>query len=175
MIGAWEPLTDDENDRAWDEFDARFRFVPTGGEARPAIEDPDPSITFDLEPLRAAGAPGLFRASWDSVEASARRAFLSAFGDDVALLVLDWNHNGYRLRPAEDVPPPIAPDGFPLLPSVLPDGDYYIHATPDLKEGTFAHPWEPSLCVFGPQMVRMLGAELRTWLPVLRERGAQAA
>ena len=55
-------------------------------------------------------------------------------------------------------------------PSVFPDGDYYAFAGPDLNEGTFGHPWEPSLCVFGHRLVASLGAALATWLPVKRMR-----
>lgn len=30
-----------------------------------------------------------------------------------------------------------------------PDWDYYLHLTEDLRLGTFGHPWEQTLCVFG--------------------------
>ena len=31
-------------------------------------------------------------------------------------------------------------------------------------QGTFAHPWQQSLTVWGDELVRTLGAELLTWL-----------
>ncbi|MFA7767591.1 DUF2716 domain-containing protein [Streptomyces sp. NRRL S-448] len=33
--------------------------------------------------------------------------------------------------------------------SVYPDGDYHLYRTPELRFGTFGHPWEHTLCVFG--------------------------
>lgn len=171
MIGAWRRLRDDENDAAWDDFDRRFGFAPSGGRPARSIREPAPSVTFDLSGLRSAGGLGYADAAIGSVEASARRAFLAAFGEDVELLVLDWQHHGYRLSPAV---PAAGPDDLPPIPTVVPDGDYYIYATPDLSEGTFGHPWENSLCVFGSRMARILGAELRTWLPVMREQQDEA-
>lgn len=120
-------------------------------------------MTFDIRGISDAVAT--------EVEAAARRAFLADFGADVEVLVLDWQHDAFRVRPGQDAPVAVGADGFPLVPTVLPDGDYYIHATADLDNGTFGHPWEPSLCVFGPKLTLSLGSELRALLPVLRESG----
>ncbi|MFB7608823.1 DUF2716 domain-containing protein [Streptomyces gardneri] len=32
-----------------------------------------------------------------------------------------------------------------------PHGDYYLHLTDDLRLGTFGHPWEETLTVWGPR------------------------
>jgi hypothetical protein len=48
---------------------------------------------------------------------------------------------------------------------VFPNGDYFAHMTPDLRWGTFAHPWQQSLTIWGIELVEALGAELLTWLP----------
>lgn len=34
-----------------------------------------------------------------------------------------------------------------------PDGDYHIWLAEDLRYGTFGLPWEPSLCVFGNELL----------------------
>jgi hypothetical protein len=159
MIGAWSPLESHEERTIWDEFDRRFLFSPSGGGPEKSIDEPAPSVTFDLRGIWDATRPGHSDAAIAAIDALARRAFLAEFGEEVELLVLDWQHQGYRLRPAETVAAPIAPDGFPLIPTVVPDGDYYIYATPNLAEGTFGHPWEKSLCVFGTRMTRSLGFE----------------
>ena len=44
----------------------------------------------------------------------------------------------------------------------------YIFLGEDLSTGTFGHPWEESLCVFGDRLVEALAPALETWLPVLR-------
>lgn len=164
MIGAWTRLEELEYRAVWDSFYDRFQFSPTGGRPVPAIRDPRPSITFDIR--------GVSESQADEIQVAARSAFLAAFGDEVELLVLDWQHDAYRLTPGLVAPVLLGEDGFPLIPTVVPDGDYYIYTTPDFEEGTFGHPWEPSLCVFGPKLTRSLGVELRAWLPVLRERAS---
>ncbi len=54
---------------------------------------------------------------------------------------------------------------------VYPKGDYYIFLRDDLSEGTFGHPWEQTLCVFGERLLASLGRTLATWLPVIRIDG----
>jgi hypothetical protein len=53
----------------------------------------------------------------------------------------------------------------------FPNGDYYTFARPDFSEGTFGHPWEQTLCVFGPRLVKTIGRTLSTWLPAKRING----
>jgi len=43
--------------------------------------------------------------------------------------------------------------------AVFPDGDYHIHLTRDLRLGTFGHPWEETVCVFG-DLLTLIDAEL---------------
>ena len=170
MIGTWTRLDEHEHRDVWDRFDRQFHFLPNGIRPEQAILEPKPSITFDIRQIWDPASADHMDASISAIDAAARRAFLAGFGHDVELLILDWQHDAFRLKPADEVPVPVGADGFPLLPTVVPDGDYYIYAIPDLAEGTFGHPWEKSLCVFGPIMSRTLGAELRTWLPVIREQ-----
>ncbi len=44
-------------------------------------------------------------------------------------------------------------------------------STPSVTEGTFGHPWEQTLCVFGERLVNSLGRTLATWLPIVRVDG----
>jgi hypothetical protein len=48
---------------------------------------------------------------------------------------------------------------------VFPDADYVAHMEQDLRWGTFGHPWQESLCIWGAGLVDSFGAELLTWLP----------
>ncbi|MBR7837823.1 DUF2716 domain-containing protein [Actinospica durhamensis] len=36
---------------------------------------------------------------------------------------------------------------------IYPNGDYCIWLAGDFRNGTFGHPWEPSLCVFGEELL----------------------
>ncbi|MFD6888062.1 DUF2716 domain-containing protein [Streptomyces sp. NPDC059957] len=42
----------------------------------------------------------------------------------------------------------------------LPNGDYYLHITEDLRLGTFGHPWEQTLTVWGPTLLAAVEADL---------------
>jgi len=52
--------------------------------------------------------------------------------------------------------------------TVFPNGDYTIFLTEDMSTGTFGHPWEQTLCVFGEPMVSALVPMLASWLPIKR-------
>lgn len=89
--------------------------------------------------------------------------------------LLDYNdedvhrlqHAGYRLDVAAHA---AAVDSTWRVP-MYPDGGYYAFALPDFSEGTFGHPWEQSLCVFGSRLVNTLGETLSSWLPSIRVDG----
>ncbi|MFB6780507.1 DUF2716 domain-containing protein [Streptomyces sp. NPDC056352] len=61
-------------------------------------------------------------------------------------------------------------EGWPLSP--YPDGDYYIFLADDLRFGTFGHPWEYSLCVFGAELLDAISEDVHQVLQrVLRRDG----
>lgn len=45
---------------------------------------------------------------------------------------------------------------------LFPDGDYFVHMTADLWWGTFGHPWQQTLTIWGDELVADLGAGLLT-------------
>ncbi|RVW07237.1 DUF2716 domain-containing protein [Prescottella agglutinans] len=160
----WIGLAD--QDRHWDRFTRRFGFRPGLDESTwPAIAEPIPSMTFDL--TAPAGVDGAWESRFDAVNAEALRCFATEFPDDPTFVVLDWQHPGYRFDAAVHA---ATRDSEWRVP-VYPDGDYYIFVREDLGEGTFGHPWEQSLCVFGERLVSSLGRTLATWLPVIRLDG----
>ena len=167
---AYRQLDDEEYEEVWDRFYLKFGFDRSQGLNSPVINDPVPSVTFDLGVL----VDGPNRATAvASIEAEALRCFITAIPDAETLIVLDWQHPAYAFRPAIealDAQPKDFMDGYP---GVYPNGDYYAYLTPDFSEGTFGHPWEPSLCVIGPRMIDSLGRSLSTWLPIKRIDGQE--
>ena len=163
----WEFLDRDQNDVAWSRFRAAFGELRPGlyPNAWPAIVEPAPSVTFDLR-FDATTVPAMRAARMEAINAETARCLLG-IADAPEVVVLDWQHPGYRLDLAEHSS---ARDATWRVP-VYPDGDYYTFALPDFSEGTFGHPWEQSLCVFGPRLVGTLAVTLSTWLPVLRADG----
>lgn len=162
----WSYLPRDEEDVAWELFRDRFQsFRPSiYPKDWPAVVDPAPSVTFDLSVPE--NSPGVWSAQFDAINAEAQRCFVKV-QDDPYWIVLDWQHPGYRLNAAAHAETFDAEWPVP----VFPNGDYYIFARPDFSTGTFGHPWEKTLCVFGSELVQTLGRTLATWLPRKRENG----
>lgn len=144
---AWAQVGTQEARRLWDRFDAAFRFRPSLYEL-PGIDEPTPSITYGL----VYGDGTRAEPVW------VNRALLAALRRvsdvDASVVVLDWKHQTYRCRPRwvrdEESPDATWPVDF------CPDGDYHIWLTEDFRCGTFGHPWEPSLCVFGEDLLSAL-------------------
>ncbi|MFE5023138.1 DUF2716 domain-containing protein [Streptomyces sp. NPDC056656] len=73
---------------------------------------------------------------------------------------------------------PLHPEGarrpwataWPLSP--YPDGDYYIYLSEDFRMGSFGHPWEESLCLFGEVLLDAVSTEVDKVLgPPIRKAG----
>lgn len=147
-----------EYDSAWAPFQQRFAFAPEFYERdHPAIRLPDGALVLDLSPVFAPGPR--FASGSAAVDAAAFRAFVWLAGD-ADLVALDWQHPAYRYSPAAHVLQSAEPQV-----RVFPDGDYYAHMAADLRWGTFGHPWQQTLTIWGDELVASLGAELLTWLP----------
>jgi hypothetical protein len=167
---AWQQLDDDAHITAWDRFYAIYKFDRSPGLTEPVIRDPTPSITFDLGDI---GSGSSYAAAVEAINAEAMRCFVSVLRDVDHLLVLGWQHQSFRLdfqQEAVDMTPREWVNGYP---TVYPDGHYHAFLTSDLSEGTFGHPWEPSLCIIGERLVETLGATLATWLPTKRLSNAR--
>ena len=165
---AWRNIVDDEYRQLWDKFYEKFGFDRSRDLAEPVIVDPTPSLTFDLGAIPSG--PEL-AAAVNAIEAESLRCFISALPDVTTLFVLDWQHPAYELDPRVEVLDMTPKDPVDGYPGVYPDGDYYAYLTPDLTEGTFGHPWEPSLCVIGTRLIETLGRSLSGWLPIKRANG----
>jgi hypothetical protein len=77
------------------------------------------------------------------------------------MTALDWQHTPYRYSPAQH-----ALADLPFWPvPVFPDGDYYVHFAGGVEWGTFGHPWQQTLTLWGDALIESLGAELLSWLP----------
>lgn len=163
---AWREIPPERYEEHWARFDARFDFrachEPHG---EPAINEPTPSVTFDLAPV-FAGEGAQFAAGNDAVNALGLLAMTRAFTASRPLLVLDWQHPCWWFWPHRH-----ALDEDPRWPvEIFPNGDYYIFMSEDMTTGTFGHPWEQTLCVFGTPLMAALVPLLASWLPVKRGR-----
>ncbi|GAA1858684.1 DUF2716 domain-containing protein [Asanoa iriomotensis] len=151
---AYDELRADEA-AVWDRFYAEFAFRPRVREF-PAIKEPAPSVTWSLASVDDSAVDRLAEVVHEAL------ATLAGSG---SVLALDWQHPCYRVWPSrigpDTVDPPASP-GWPLSP--YPDGDYFIYLAEDFRFGTFGHPWELSLCVFGAELLRLTEVDLHELL-----------
>ncbi|MFJ8212882.1 DUF2716 domain-containing protein [Streptomyces sp. NPDC096033] len=142
-------------DRLWGEFGFRTKVVDMPGFAPPA-----PSATWPLgDPVEEHTRP---------LEHAVRRALTAATEPGRRLYWLDWQHPCYDFDPHR-----VGRPGQPPWPGwAYPDGDFYLYVDPGLRFGTFGHPWEHTLTVFGAPLLAAAEAGLTRLLgdPV-RRRG----
>ena len=157
---AWQQIQDYE--QFWTPFDARFHFRPgVSSETWPAILEPAGSVTFDLSPV--FDREGGFAADEARLTAEVLAAVVAITAPEVAWVALDWQHPSYWFWPHRQV---IANEPWRVPP--FPNGDYYALISQDLEQGTFGHPWEQTLCIFGGPLSEALVPSLASWLPVKR-------
>ncbi|GAA4936486.1 DUF2716 domain-containing protein [Streptomyces coeruleoprunus] len=158
-------LPEAEYRRVWGRFYEDFDFRPSMSSFEwPAIKEPVASVTWRLAALD--DDPGYERL--DRLVDVIKQGLTSCVGPQGTLLALDWQHTSYRFAPQE-VGGPEQP-AWPLSP--YPDGDYCIYLTEDFRLGSFGHPWEESLCLFGEELLDVTCAEVDKVLgPPIRRSG----
>ncbi|MBT2408943.1 DUF2716 domain-containing protein [Streptomyces sp. ISL-21] len=146
----------------WERFSAAVDFKPSIGQF-PGITEPAPSATWHLH---AHHRPT--HSIPERLDAIVQRGLLAVTEPGEFVHWLDWNHDGYRYDPRRTGVP-----GRPPRPGLgtYPDGDYYLHLTEDLRLGTFGHPWEQTLCVFGPLLAAVEGELTALLGEPVRRRG----
>lgn len=164
---AWETMLSAQSEEHWRRFTARFHFhAGVRPEDWPAIDEPAPSVTFDLAPVFDAEEPERTPAI-QRLEQHTLSALTESFPPTGRLVVLDWQHLSHWFRP--HLAPPSGGEEWPV--PVFPNGDYHVFLTEDMADGVLGHPWEQSLCVFGSRLVVTLVPRLSSWLPVIRSQG----
>ncbi|WP_326685929.1 DUF2716 domain-containing protein [Streptomyces sp. NBC_01795] len=153
-----------EHEALWDRFYNQFAFKPSV-EVYPGIREPSASVTWHL----AALGDGLDRDAVQHLQRVIESGLLACARPDEPLHWLDWSHGGYRFDPRR-----VGGPGRPPWPgSAYPDGDYYLYLTADLRLGTFGHPWEESLCVFGEELLQAVEEPLTALLGTVMRRGGR--
>ncbi|MEU3605682.1 DUF2716 domain-containing protein [Streptomyces sp. NPDC035033] len=158
-------LSDAEDRRVWDRFSEQFGFRPSMSPSTwPAIEEPGASVTWSLAAL--PDEPGDERL--DRLVAVVEQGLSSCAGPSGTLFALDWQHPSYRFAPHQ-----VGGPGQPAWPlSPYPDGDYFVFLAEDFRFGSFGHPWEESLCLFGEELLDVTAAEVDKVLgPPIRRSG----
>jgi hypothetical protein len=178
----WEPMPDDVETQLVDAFTSRFSFRPSIEPREwPSITEPTPSVTLDLSPT---WADGMARDPDELILG----LLVAAFPAGQRLAAINYNHSAWwfwphqfsavsRESPYSEIPTReimvkpgvfIAADSWHVHP--FPNGDYSIVMSDDMSAGTFGHPWEQTLCIFGATLIEATGALTSYW-PVKRHQG----
>lgn len=150
-------LLETEYRRVWDRFYDEFQFRPSTNFFKwPTIKEPVASVTWSLAVLD--DDPEYERL--DRLVEVVEQGLKSCMGPSGTLLALDWQHTSYGFAPlGVGGPGQLA---WPLSP--YPDGDYYIYLSEGFRMGSFGHPWEKSLCLFGQEFLDAASAEVQELL-----------
>ncbi|MFE4922327.1 DUF2716 domain-containing protein [Streptomyces sp. NPDC056661] len=141
-------LSQAEYRRVWDRFYAEFNFRPSMNPAYwPGIKEPAVSVTWSLASLD--DDPGYERL--DRLIEVVEQGLTACVPVQARLFALDWQHEALQFSPHLVRGPGQAE--WPLSP--YPDGDYYIFLSEDFLIGSFGHPWESSLCLFGQELLNV--------------------
>jgi hypothetical protein len=168
-VEAWAPLDRAATDTAWEQFGTRFRFRPSARSSDwPAILEPRPYTTYSIaKPFVAARDRGDFVAMGMQLNLALLSAFRRSVAPGDSLQVLDWQHACYAFYPHTEFQAS-DPSAWRIQP--FPDGDYYIFLGRNISFGTFGHPWEQTICVFGEALLHAFNPEAVPWLgPVVRQ------
>jgi len=154
----WVEIEDQSS--IWNKFNKLYDFTPSIFEKDwPGIEEPVPSATFKIDHYfpeyesKEHYDSEMDKGNWPSeafIELGNfyKQSFQKIMNKGDKVVALDWQHTCYRFDPWSEF------DHWEILP--IPNGDYYIFLTPDLRCGFFGHPWERTVCVMGESFVKQL-------------------
>ncbi|WP_184203493.1 DUF2716 domain-containing protein [Armatimonas rosea] len=147
-------LTAEDENLVWERVETVLRPAFNWYDDVPGILAPAPSRTYTItthySPEGQAFFAELLRPTFCRMVPSGQR-----------ILVLDWQHPCYSVGPHL-----LVTDTHWPIP-VLPDGDHYFFLDDSFRWGTYGHPGQQSLCIFGP-LLPQVENELRDF-PVLWE------
>jgi len=166
----WQELDNQTEDVVWNRFDDVFNFRPSISATQwPGIDEPTPSVTYSIEILSDSGIDqNEFQRLANDLHHKLLGAFRSCTSATERLYALDWQHTCYWFYPHAniEVDNPVA-----WNISIWPNADYYIFLKEDFTIGTFAHPWEDTICVIGQPFINAVERDLPQCFREVRRDG----
>ena len=146
---------------AWERIEKQFNFrASMNPELWPGIAEPTPSVTYSI-------AAAFTEERYEETNKRFLQAFRKCTSAEQKLYVLDWQHESFWFYPHGETDE----NDFGNWPiCVIPDGDYYIFLAEDFSFGTFGHPWEQTLCVFGQQLVDEIESDKPIYFNEIRRK-----
>jgi Protein of unknown function (DUF2716) len=171
---AWQPLNRTATDEIWKRIYSRLQFrTGVNPEDWPGILEPGESVTYSISrPFQGLGSRQQFVEAGMVLNLATLAAFRRCLPRSGYLHAMDWQHPCYEFHPHEKFE---AADPLSWEVQPFPDGDYYFFLSPELRFGTFGHPWEQTFCVFGRELMDVFDDDTVPWLgPVVRRNGGAA-
>jgi hypothetical protein len=151
-------LDNPERNKVLGIFEKKFSFYPSVSKF-PGIIEPKESITFQFSSIyidvqqsrvRRLISGDLTCTHADLLIDELHLAIFNTFREiekpHNEIFSLDPYHQCYSCKTTED--------SWGICGVGFPDGDYEILLSNDMSFGTFGHPWECSICIFGDQFVK---------------------
>lgn len=165
MNTAWAELERETEDKVWNRFYEEFSFKASVDPANwPGIVEPTPSVTYSIATLYNETH---FWQWGNDVHQKALAAFRHCVSPEQKLYVLDWQHSCYSFWPHGTIE---ANDFEQWCVPVFPDGEHNIFLAEDFSFGTFGHPWEQTICVFGQSLIDEFERDRPTAFQTLRRK-----
>lgn len=161
-MNSWKLISQSDYNEIWNRFNKEYSF-------RPGVNPKDwPSIHSEREQLKLditeLWQPVYDVQKWEQLTRAGINAFATIVSGDEEIIVLDWQHDCYYVRPSEMSVGSMLNmlESQNPKPSFIPDGDYYIFLTKDFENVWFGHPWEKSITIVGDRLIkayRMTGCQ----------------
>jgi hypothetical protein len=155
----WTSITKDDCDKIWDKFYADFSFRPSVSPTDwPSIKTTKPNIKIDIADF---WGDGYSETKWTSLIKKGISCFTTISNPQDEIIVLDWQHECFYVNPRQITTDTMLPNDQTnsLVPSFVPDGDYYIFLTKDFQNVWFGHPWEKTITLIGDKLIKAYQAD----------------
>lgn len=150
----WTTLSQNEYDIIWDRFYKDLSFKPSMLEADwPSIKADKSNIKIDIADLWGSTYN---ETKWTSLITKGINSFISITNPEEEIIVLDWQHTCFKVNPRQLTVETMLPNdqNSIMVPSFVPDGDYYIFLTKDFENIWFGHPWENTVTLIGDKLIK---------------------
>ncbi len=146
-------MSNSEEQYIWTQIDLRLIFNPDiSVDSFPGIREPDPSRTYDISQVYNSGEEHFIHCEND-LNLKILKALRECLSEMEPVYALDWQHACYWFFPHVEFEAN-NPDAWSV--PVIPNGDYYIFVTADLRLGIFGHPWAKTISVWGQKFLNVL-------------------
>ena len=136
-------LDQEEYESVWNNFDNLYNFKPSVKHF-PAVDTHQPQLKFNITSCFSEDFP------MEKLEDYALKLFQSISKPGDRLYALDWQHDSFHFDPRKKMD---RNEFEEWIVPVLPNGDYSIFLTKDLKNVWFGHPWEQAITLIGLEIV----------------------